>query len=116
MIHIIILSVWLSLMVIGLYLAMQTIKAHKYTSVRSRGSRQHKKASKPDINRQHKKTSKPNINKSDSAGPWLKLLEVVQFDISTAERLVANCQHRYPDKSTLWCIEKTLWDLERDRN
>jgi hypothetical protein len=41
---------------------------------------------------------------------------VVQFDISTAERLVANCQHRYPDKSVLWCIEKTLWDLERDRN
>gem|GEM_PF-3256722 len=96
-------------MAIAWYLAFLTLRIH-YRATRSMQPRQH-----TTHQHKHKKISKPDLNKSDSAGPWLQLLTVVQFDIPTAERLVANCQHRYPDKPVLWCIEKTLWDLERDR-
>ncbi|NEQ29049.1 MAG: hypothetical protein F6K28_60940 [Microcoleus sp. SIO2G3] len=109
MIHIIVLSLWLGLMAIAWYLAFLTLRIH-YRAARSMQPRQHR-------THQHKyeKVSKSDINKSDYGQLWLRLLTLVQFNTPAAERLLANCQHRYPDKSVSWCIEKTLWDLERDR-
>jgi len=63
----------------------------------------------------HSKAAKAAINNPGYAGLWHQLLIRVQFDVSTAERLVANCQRHHPGKSDRWCIEKVIWDLERDR-
>lgn len=57
------------------------------------------------------------IRKSRShglSGLWHQLLIRVNFDIPTAERLVANLRRKHPTKSDRWLIEKAIFDLERD--
>jgi hypothetical protein len=46
---------------------------------------------------------------------WHKLLTLVQGDTDAAERLIKYEQSRNPDRSIDWCVEKAVWQLERDR-
>lgn len=43
-----------------------------------------------------------------------KLLTLVQSP-ETAKRLFLNTQNKYPERSANWLLEKTIYDLERDR-
>lgn len=44
-----------------------------------------------------------------------KLLLLLNGDRNTANRLIALAKTRNPDKSIDWCIEKVIFDLQRDR-
>ncbi len=44
-----------------------------------------------------------------------KLLTAARGDKALAKRLLAYTQQKYPGKSEQWCIEKAIYDLERDR-
>ena len=44
-----------------------------------------------------------------------KLLKMVSYDTKIEKRLVINIQHKHPDKNLVWCYEKAIVDLERDR-
>jgi hypothetical protein len=45
-----------------------------------------------------------------------KLLRLLHDDQAAAVRLFNHAQMKYPDRSTNWCVEKIIYDLERDRN
>lgn len=45
-----------------------------------------------------------------------QLLRLVHNDRSTAARLLDQAKLRHPDKSINWCMEKVIYDLERDRH
>lgn len=45
----------------------------------------------------------------------LMQLDDLTHDRAVSERLVWQAQSRYPDQSVIWCAEKAIWDLERDR-
>lgn len=49
------------------------------------------------------------------SGLWHQLLIRVNFDISTAERLVETLRRKHPGKNDRWYIEKAIFDLERDK-
>ena len=53
----------------------------------------------------------------EQASPQLrkKLLSLLHNDYNAANRLLAQVQMSYPDKSVNWSIEKVIYDLERDR-
>ncbi len=53
-------------------------------------------------------------NQRDRAGIPPDLLRAAKGDKKLAQRLIANAQLRYPDKSQQWHHEKVLYDLERD--
>lgn len=44
-----------------------------------------------------------------------KLLRLLHGDRQTATRLLNHAKLKYPDRSVNWCIEKVIYDLERDR-
>ena len=44
-----------------------------------------------------------------------KLTQMLQGDRAAAQRLVERAQTRYPDRDVVWCYEKVIADLERDR-
>ncbi len=44
-----------------------------------------------------------------------KLLLLLNGDRNTANRLIALAKTRNPDKSIDWCVEKVIFDLQRDR-
>ncbi len=73
MIHIIILSLWLSLMAIAWYLAFLTLQIH-YRPNRSMQPRQYRTQYRAYQHKHEKVLSKPNFNKSDCAEVWLKLV------------------------------------------
>jgi len=62
------------------------------------------------------KAIRASNNSPGYAGAWHQLLKLVNFDVGLAERLVNQCKWRNPDKNDRWCIEKVIYDLERDRN
>ncbi len=43
------------------------------------------------------------------------LLEAAKGNKKLAKRLLEHTQKCYPDKSERWCVEKTIYDLNRDR-
>lgn len=45
----------------------------------------------------------------------IKLLRLLSGDRNTANRLIALAKTRNPDKSIDWCVEKVIFDLQRDR-
>lgn len=44
-----------------------------------------------------------------------KLLTMLQGDVATAKRLYRLTKTNNPIESKEWCLEKTIFDLERDR-
>lgn len=44
-----------------------------------------------------------------------KLLSMLQGDVATAKRLYRLTKTNNPIESKEWCLEKTIFDLERDR-
>lgn len=44
-----------------------------------------------------------------------KLLTMLQGDVTTAKRLYRLTKTNNPTESKEWCLEKTIFDLERDR-
>lgn len=44
-----------------------------------------------------------------------KLLKMVGNDAKVERRLIDNLQKKHPDKDLVWCYEKAIVDLERDR-
>jgi uncharacterized protein HemX len=45
-----------------------------------------------------------------------KLLSLLHNDYRAAERLIQQTQAKHPDRSIDWCIEKVIYDLQRDRH
>jgi hypothetical protein len=43
------------------------------------------------------------------------LLQAAQGNKKLAKRLLDQTRRAYPDKSERWCVEKTIYDLNRDR-
>lgn len=48
------------------------------------------------------------------AGAFHKLVELTH-NADTADRLVQNVSERHPARDTLWCVQKAIYDIERDR-
>lgn len=44
-----------------------------------------------------------------------RLLNLLHDDRQAADRLLAQVKLRHPDRPTDWCVEKVIYDLERDR-
>ena len=44
-----------------------------------------------------------------------KLISLVGGNSDIAQRLIMNIRTKYPEKNELWCWEKVIFDLERDR-
>lgn len=61
--------------------------------------------------------SKENVISIDHASRKLqkKLLTILHNDRDAANRLLAQAKFRNPNKSIDWCVEKVIYDLERDR-
>ncbi|WP_009632709.1 hypothetical protein [Synechocystis sp. PCC 7509] len=45
----------------------------------------------------------------------IKLLQLLNGDRNTANRLIASAKARNPDRTIDWCVEKVIFDLQRDR-
>ncbi len=50
-----------------------------------------------------------------SHSPVFKRLNELTRNREIAERLIQHVAQRHPDKTPEWCIEKAIYDLERDR-
>lgn len=61
--------------------------------------------------------SKENVISIDHASRKLqnKIMTILHNDRDAANRLVAQAKFRNPNKSIDWCVEKVIYDLERDR-
>lgn len=53
--------------------------------------------------------------KDPSITPLYYRLNELTHDAGASERLVSALVERNPDKGTRWCIEKAIYDIERDR-
>ena len=62
-------------------------------------------------------SSKENSLRIEQASRKLqkKLLRLMHDDHNTANRLLAQVKAKNPYKSVDWCVEKVIYDLERDR-
>lgn len=67
---------------------------------------------------------KSNANREDAADRsnrqvarhlQIKLLQLLHGDRHAANRLIALAKTRNPDRSIDWCVEKVIFDLQRDR-
>jgi hypothetical protein len=56
--------------------------------------------------------------KSQKANPLLacRLVELLNGDTAIARRLLRNINRTNPGRSVDWCLEKAIFDLERDRH
>jgi hypothetical protein len=45
-----------------------------------------------------------------------QLLSLLHDDRQAAERLINQVQQNHPDRSIDWCVEKAIYDLQRDRH
>lgn len=56
--------------------------------------------------------------RTQKASPRLanRLLVLVNGDTATARRLLRNVNRSNPGRSVDWCLEKAIYDLERDRH
>ncbi|WP_448562064.1 hypothetical protein [Trichothermofontia sp.] len=44
-----------------------------------------------------------------------RLIQLLQGDVGAADRLIAHCRRKHPDKSLAWCVECCIAPLQRDR-
>ena len=44
-----------------------------------------------------------------------RLKYLLSGDVAAENRLVDMLRYKYPDKDKKWCLEKAIFDLERDR-
>lgn len=58
------------------------------------------------------RSSRATLNRSHQR----KLLSLLHNDYRAADRLVQQTQAKHPDRSIDWCIEKVIYDLQRDRH
>lgn len=58
---------------------------------------------------------RPSIGRNIHHPKWRKLLSLVHGDIATANRLIDGERRKNPDRSLDWCIDKVIWQLQRDR-
>ncbi|MFM6013241.1 MAG: hypothetical protein ACKO99_21785 [Dolichospermum sp.] len=100
--HTLILSLWLILMIIVLFLAISVIRSQKRRISKA------KKTGKLD--------STGFTFRSAEKRLWKQLLTLLQSDSVTAERLLRHEQNKYPGKSTKWYLEKVIFNLKRDRH
>jgi hypothetical protein len=65
-----------------------------------------------------KSIQKGQGRKSQRANPLLasRLVELLNGDTATARRLLRNINRTNPGRSVDWCLEKAIFDLERDRH
>lgn len=62
------------------------------------------------------KDSENNIRLNDASRKLQKeLLRLLHDDRNTANRLLSQVKMNNPTRSINWCIEKVIYDLERDR-
>lgn len=61
---------------------------------------------------------KPSSVRLDRANRTLqrRLLSLLHDDRQAADRLVAGVQLNHPNRSIDWCVEKVIYDLNRDRH
>lgn len=104
---IIILLLWLSLMLFALYLAFMIMQASKKTQSRYQANRRKSVYKSP--------SKSPSQSKIPRTRQWRELLTLVHGDVGTAQRLVESEQRRNPSRNIDWCVEKALWQLQRDR-
>ena len=66
----------------------------------------------------HQHISHQHQHISSSAVPALQtqLIRLTHGDRAAASRLVEGVRRNNPNRSTEWCIEKAIHDLERDRH
>lgn len=66
----------------------------------------------------HNRLHRPASSSFNQASAHLrrKLLRLLHDDQAAATRLFNYAQMKYPDRSVNWCMEKIIYDLERDRN
>jgi hypothetical protein len=102
-----ILLLWLSLMLFALRLVFLVVQAQK--KPQSRHITNHKRTVYKHQRRQQHQYKIPKT------GQWQELLALVHGDVSTAQRLIEFEQQRNPTRSVEWCIEKALWQIQRDR-
>jgi len=100
--HTLILSLWLILMIMALFLAISVIRSQKRLISKA------KKTGKLDPTRFTFGSAEKRL--------WKQLLMLLQLDSVTAERLLRHEQNKYPGKSTKWYLEKVIFNLKRDRH
>lgn len=70
--------------------------------------------SKPASNQQLHQELRQRLTSTNSSDKQ-RLLKLLHGDASAAHRLLQHTKAGNPEKSEQWILEKTLWDLERDR-
>lgn len=112
--ELVIVSFWLMLMLFILRLAYLVLQTHQKTS-------RHYHLKKTSISKhKHQNTGilqilRPSGGRNINPQQWQKLLKLVHGDVATANRLVDCERRRNPDRSLDWCIDKAIWQLQRDR-
>ncbi|MCC5635775.1 hypothetical protein LC593_07890 [Nostoc sp. CHAB 5844] len=112
--ELVILSFWLMLMLFILRLAYFVLQTHQKTS------RQYY-PKKTSIHQHKDKTilsfliPRPSSGRNIHHPQWRKLLRLVHGDVATANRLIDCERRKNPDRSLDWCIDKAIWQLQRDR-
>jgi hypothetical protein len=61
------------------------------------------------------KRKKPGVTTPETDKLETKLLSLVQGEVPTAKRLLRLTKQQNPGRNYKWCLEKVIWDLERDR-
>lgn len=72
------------------------------------------KQAKPKQPKQPKQAKPKQIKKDFPAKEFYRLDELTH-NADTSRRLVEHVQQRHPDRSLKWCVEKAIYDIERDR-
>jgi hypothetical protein len=72
------------------------------------------KSNSPQQARQVKKKP-PQIDLAKYSKPEAKLIRMLYGDQGAAARLINAVQSSHPNKNPVWCLEKVIYDLKRDR-
>ncbi len=101
-------SILLNLITVSLVLAAAFLSIHLFVLVRSQ------KRQRKLVHLGYRGRSAPL---RQAGSPLLKneLVTLLNGDKRTAERLINQLCAEYPRQSVDWCIEKAIYDLERDR-
>jgi hypothetical protein len=110
----VILFFWLILMLFILRLAYLVLQSHQQTfrhyHVKNNFLNRHKTQSKRSF-----RITPPSGGRKINSRQWRELLRLVHGDVATANRLIDCELKRNPGRSLDWCIDKALWQLQRDR-
>ncbi|MEA5516209.1 hypothetical protein [Nodularia sp. UHCC 0506] len=100
--HIIILSAWLILMISAVLLAISVLQTAPKSKRKQKTSRR-------------RGSDRPAAHIKTNSRKWKELVQLLHGDVDTANRLVQGEKMRNPNRSADWCVDKALWQLERDR-